>query len=75
MDLETDARIDDKLTAPKLIEGVFDPQDVDIGQNASCHLDRVFEIRVLFQMMIKGKPSMKMHGAMSAKEREINIRV
>jgi len=33
------------------------------------------EMRVSFQMMVKGKTSMKMRGAMSAKEREINIRV
>jgi hypothetical protein len=44
-------------------------------RSTACHLDRVFEMRVLSQMIGKGKTSKKMRGAMLAKEREINIRV
>ena len=45
------------------------------SRSTACHLDRVFETRVLFQMMGKGKTSTRMHVVMFAKERDINIRV
>lgn len=45
------------------------------SRSTACHLDRVIEMRVLFQMMGKEKTSTKMRGVMLAKKWEINIRV